>query len=207
MDQVITALRLPDDWRDAIEAEVEKSLGRDLGPERERLLERLRRYARIYAEGHIDEVEYQTVRAALERDIAALEPSSLPDVEKAGRMLRDFSAIWKAAKPAERHQLLRATFIAVYCDPAEGVLVGVAPRAPFTELFPLCEGLLMPSSVEIESPGGIPAGGCSSWRPRGDLGSAITNCPALGRTAAGEGRFTFIDCADSATSCQAEVRA
>jgi site-specific DNA recombinase len=168
MDQVITALRLPDDWRDAIEAEVEKSLGRDLRPERDRLRERLRRYARIYAEGYIDEVEYQTVRAALERDIAALERSSLPDVERAGHMLRDFPALWEAAKPAERHQLLRATFSAVYCDPAEGVVVGVTPRAPFTELFSLCEGLLMPSPREIEPPRDIPPGGCSSWRPRGD---------------------------------------
>ena len=44
-------------------------------------------------------------------------------------MLSDFPAIWEAAKPAERHQLLRATFTAVYCDPAEGVLVGGKPRA------------------------------------------------------------------------------
>ena len=74
-------------------------------------------------------------------------------------MLNNFPAIWEAAKPAERHQLLRATFTAIYCDPAEGVLVGITPRAPFTELFPLREGLLLASSTEIEPPEGYTPGG------------------------------------------------
>jgi hypothetical protein len=85
-------------------------------------------------------------------------------------MLRDFPAIWEAAKPAERHQLLRATFTAVYCDPAEGMLVGVAPRAPFTELFPLCDGLLMPSSAEVKPPRDIPPGVVISGDPEGARG-------------------------------------
>jgi hypothetical protein len=85
-------------------------------------------------------------------------------------MLGDFLAIWQAANPAERQRLLQATFTAVYCDTAEGVVVGVAPRAPFTELFPLCEGLLMPSSTEIEPPERYPRGVVVPGDPEGSRG-------------------------------------
>ncbi|MGQ9572228.1 MAG: universal stress protein [Dehalococcoidia bacterium] len=118
---------------------------------------------------------------------ATVVPPQLPRVAEAVEELHTEAEQYlsRIAKELERQRLktktvvnvdfvLRATFTAVYCDPAEGVLVGVAPRAPFTELFPLCEGLLMPASAEIEPPSEIPPGGCSSWRPRGDSGPVGT---------------------------------
>ena len=48
---------------------------------------------------------------------------------------------------------LAAERIAPYCDPREGVVVGLRPKGPFVPLFRLCEGLVRTAPQPVE--GGI----------------------------------------------------
>ena len=52
----------------------------------------------------------------LRAQLAALRPPAMPDLERAAELLQGFGAIWDAATPRERRQVVHTLLETVYLD-------------------------------------------------------------------------------------------
>ena len=73
-------------------------------------------------------------------------------------------------------------------------VVAIKPKPAFLPLFSLREPVTAGSKILVIGD------------PEGGMGSAITNCPALGRPTAGQGCAGFVNCPFSATAWQEDAR-
>jgi len=136
MTQIISRLKLPDDWRERVLAllqdgdEAEK-----IKAECARLQEKLRRLRRAWIEVEIDEPHYREEKGKTERCLANLViPNGVVKIEEAAQLLSDMSLTWEAASAEERRAMLGFMFEAIYCDPAEKRLVALEPKRVFIPL-------------------------------------------------------------------------
>lgn len=124
------AFRLPGDWREQIVALATATEGEDVAA----LQAQRRRLARAYADGAFDEPEYEARLAEVDGRLAAAEPVAGPDLEAVGVLLDDLPALWTAATPAERRELLGPLVERVTVDVGEKGLVEVIPSSTASAL-------------------------------------------------------------------------
>jgi hypothetical protein len=99
----------------------------------------------LFVLGDLSESEYRSERDRLKVKLTSLTPPEMPDLRIAAELLQDFGAIWDAATPKEKKQIVHTLVAAVYLDSGEhGPLVAVEPKAQFAALF----GVMEDSDVE-----------------------------------------------------------
>lgn len=111
--------------------------------EHERLLkqrkqtnERLRRLAKAYVDGIVDDGEYDVQRKLLEDTLDSLVIPEADVALNAGELLESLGLIWERATLEEKHRLLAGMLEAVYVDlAASRSIVGIQPKPPFYPLF------------------------------------------------------------------------
>ncbi len=134
-------LSLPDDWQERVLALIQARAGKrqDVARERARIEGQLERLKRLFVLGDLSEQAYRAERDRLRAQLATLIPPALPDLEKAAELLRDFGAIWDAATPRERRQIVHTLLETVYLDAERGPVVAIEPKPEFASLFDLVE--------------------------------------------------------------------
>ncbi len=150
----LSRLVLPADWRAQILALVQArvSTAGDVEAEQGRIKTQLERLKRLFLLGDLVEREYVVERDRLRNQLAALVPPTLPDLEQAAALLRDFGKLWDAALPPERKRILQTLLATVYLDVERGPVVAVEPKAQFAPLFAMMRPAV---SAEVGPAGGI----------------------------------------------------
>lgn len=141
LGEFLSALHLPDDWKEQILHQVERQAGnsRSYEQQRRRITMQLSRLKDLYKMGDINKEEYVTERNQLKAQLAALQPPQLPDLERAAALLNNFGAIWRAASQLERKQIVHTLLDAVYLDSKSGPVVAIRPRAAFAKILQLSQ--------------------------------------------------------------------
>jgi hypothetical protein len=115
----VRGLQLPDDWHARAVAHVETAAQDTarLLAQRTTLERRLQHHKRLLMDGDIDQADYRAEKARIEAELATLQPArEVVDLELAAARLRELHALWDHATPAERREITRTLFTAVYCD-------------------------------------------------------------------------------------------
>ena len=96
-----------------------------------------RRLARAYADGGIEDLEYEARLGAIDEKLraATLAPTTAPDLEAAAALLRDLPTLWGKATVSERRELLGALVEEVHIDISERRIVGIVALAAFDDLL------------------------------------------------------------------------
>jgi len=81
----------------------------------------------------------------------------MPDLKEVAELLQDFRAIWDAATPRERKQIVHTLLEAVYLDAERGPVVAIEPKPEYEALFRLVAG---------QEPGCFPGPSMSRTEPR-----------------------------------------
>jgi DNA invertase Pin-like site-specific DNA recombinase len=139
MGTYLCGFAFPDSWRADLLQDLEVAPA-DSSPEpdlRPRLETRLARLKDLYLLNDIDKPTYLRQRDELQAQIDALAPSAsaaASDLTEAVALLNNMEALWNAATPAERKELVRSFIKTVRLDADEG-LVSVEPRPEVAVLF------------------------------------------------------------------------
>jgi hypothetical protein len=144
IERLMTTLRLPEDWRQyAVEILPAEDAAAKMEAQRTRLTGKLAHIKRLLLDGDIDQDEYRSEKARLERDLADL--ALLPrrgDREQAAMLLQSIGPLWEAATPAERHALATTVISAVYVDLDAGDVAAIELQPAFAPLRELLPGVL-----------------------------------------------------------------
>jgi len=137
MDDIIKSLVLIPSWRDRIIDKLSTVSEREsILKQRKQIEGKLRRLARAYIDGLVDDGDYDVQRNLLQD---ALDSLVLPETDaalNAGEFLESLGLIWDKATLEEKHKLLAGMLEAVYVDMAAmRSIVGIQPKPPFYPLF------------------------------------------------------------------------
>ena len=134
IQDLVTSIRLPADWRDRILTYLFYDEGTD-EIEREKLAirERLRRARELYHDQDYTREQFERVKSTCLRDLKALTPAATPTGGEALALLDNLPALWAALTADEQKTLYRLMFSTIeVCDQA---IVAVEARGPFRELL------------------------------------------------------------------------
>ncbi len=120
------------DWRDRM-AEI-LSAGYD-GPSAEDLAENRRRIARAYADGGLNETEYEVRLAAIDKRARDVLRPSGPAFDEAAELFSDMPALWERAAPEERRRLVAPLIERVYLDIDSRRIGAITPTPEFKALI------------------------------------------------------------------------
>ena len=133
---IMMAFSLPPDWQEEIRQALEQEDRRKaILTERKRLQEKLRRLGRLYADGAIDDLEYQTERDEIKRRLEELVVPEPSGTVEAGFQLETLGDVWPYATPWEKKEICRLMLKHVYIDVEEKRIVRVVPQDDFVLLF------------------------------------------------------------------------
>ncbi len=137
MESIINSLILVPDWKDRILERLSTASERqNILKQRKQAEAKLKRLAKTYIDGLIDEGQYN-IQRKLQQD--SLKTLVIPEEEasiEAGTLLEDLRAVWKEATLEEKNQLLSIMLDAVYVDlAASRSIVGIQPKPVFYPLF------------------------------------------------------------------------
>ncbi len=96
---------------------------------------RRRRVARAYADGGLDEAEYEQRLAELDGRIAAASAVEVPELEAVAALCGDLGRLWECATPSERQLLVEPLVDRAYVDLEAKQLVRLAPAPAFRSLL------------------------------------------------------------------------
>jgi len=130
IDTIVKSLVLEPSWRERIIAKLSTlSEHERILKQRKQTRERLRRLAKAYVDGIVDDSEYNVQRKLLQD---ALDSLVIPEADAAlntGELLESLGLIWEKATLDEKHRLLAGMLEAVYIDLAVSrSIVGIQPR-------------------------------------------------------------------------------
>lgn len=136
VSELVSRLRLPEDWRARLE-ELAAHRGEraDVDGRRRYVTGKLRRLRDLYLEGEYTKGEYSRLKLDLQLQLDALRDPEAPAVEAAGATLEALAKAWQVAPAARRAQMLGEIFSAVRVDVAARRLVAVKPWPAFLPLF------------------------------------------------------------------------
>ncbi len=97
--------------------------------------QRLRRMAKTYIDGLLDDAEYSRQKRMLELELESLVIPEIHSAEQAGKLLQDFPRLWSLANLEEQRRLLVSMLDAVYIDTKNNLIVAVKPKPPFRPVF------------------------------------------------------------------------
>jgi len=137
VDNIMKSLALDPAWKERIIAKISAISEHDqILKERRRVSDKLRRLAKAYIDGLIEEGEYEIQRRLLQDNLEALVSPEIDDALHAGELLKSLGLIWEKATLSEKHKLLTSILYAVYIDLlATRSIVGLLPKPPFYSLF------------------------------------------------------------------------
>jgi hypothetical protein len=157
------------------------------------LEEKIGRVRQGLVDGVLDNETAKREVLAAEAALATLREQDDAHIQEA-EALTDIHQLWPQMTMEERRDLVRLVLAKVEVDLRTGGVEGLTPKPAFAPLF----------RVLAEEEDGLIS--VCNWRPRGGMGSTITNRSALGRVIAGEGCVTSVNRASSATSWEVDAR-
>ena len=132
MDQLFSGFELREDWIDwIVERHIEGSDIQAALQEKSSIEAKMERARLMYLDGDIDRQEYLKIRDGAEKAILDLYVPEYDDAVEAGKMLRDFGALWQSSSVARRNGMAKAMLQAVYVNPEEKKIVGLLPKEIF----------------------------------------------------------------------------
>jgi len=133
---VISAITLPDDWKERIEQLAGDADQRQrILRERESIQEKLRRTKLMYRDLMIDDAEYRTTVDQLQSRLSTLILPSSPHLVSAGEYLENLGALWAEATLQEQRDITRVLLKAAYVDVPNHRIVSIEPLPIFRQLF------------------------------------------------------------------------
>ena len=132
MDQLFSGFELREDWIDwIVERHIEGSDIQAALQEKSSIEAKMERARLMYLDGDIDRQKYLKIRDGAEKAILDLYVPEYDDAVEAGKMLRDFGALWQSSSVARRNGMAKAMLQAVYVNPEEKKIVGLLPKEIF----------------------------------------------------------------------------
>jgi hypothetical protein len=147
LSNILSLVRIPDDWRDRIAAQVQMLAGAHEGEsdrQHARLTERLRRAKMLFLNGDLTEAQFLAEKSAVKAQMDEWRPAlqAVPDMDydAAVNLLRDFGQLYDLADPRaggdeQRKRLFQSLFERVYLLGDE--IAALQPRPAFYPLL-LC---------------------------------------------------------------------
>jgi hypothetical protein len=137
MDSIVKSLVLMPSWKERIiEGLSTVSERESILSQRKQIEARLKRLARTYIDGLIDEGDYNVQRKLLQDAFDSLVIPEEDAAINAGKLLENMGHLWEKATLAEKHRLLSIMLEAVYVDlAASRSIVGIQPKPAFYPLF------------------------------------------------------------------------
>jgi site-specific DNA recombinase len=133
---IISAIQLPDDWKQRIEALAGDADQRQrILREREEVQEKLRRIKLMYRDLLIDDDEYRTTVARLQTRLAGLVLPNSPHIVRAGEYLENLGFLWAEATLEEQRDITRVLVKSVLVDVLQDTIVAIEPMPIFKALF------------------------------------------------------------------------
>lgn len=115
VQRLVTQVSLPQEWRERILVYLVYDDGVDEMEEEKYLIrQRLRRARELYTEGEYSREQFERIRAACQRDLAALAPSNVPIGHEALALLDNPHTLWEALTDAEKNALYQAMLDGIY---------------------------------------------------------------------------------------------
>lgn len=137
MDDIIEAITLGSSWKDKIMAKISAISEHDrISKERKYVSEKLRRLAKTYVDGLVEEGEYNLQCKLLQDNLDTLVIPGMDAITKAGELIENLGNIWRDSTLGEKHKLLTIMLDAVYVDLLNSrSIVGILPKPTFYRLF------------------------------------------------------------------------
>lgn len=136
VERLVKSLTLPEDWQATVKSLLAADAERqDKERRRTTVQERLRRAARAYADGYLEEAEYEQRKREAEAELASLAIPAERELIDAGRYLADIGRVWDHIAPETRRGIVVALFDAVYIDIVAGRVAEYRPKAAFRPLL------------------------------------------------------------------------
>jgi len=134
--QLVEDIELGDRWLDEVLAYISvKDEAERVEKKRQDIQQRLRRMAKTYIDGLLDDAEYHRQKRMLELELESLVVPEVQAAEEAGKLLLDFPRLWSLANLEEQRKLLVSMLDAVYIDTKNNLIVAVKPKPPFKPVF------------------------------------------------------------------------
>lgn len=141
--QIITSIRLPEDWQKKIEDLAASPDERAaILKEQAQITEQLRRLTQLYKDLLIEERDYQESKARLQTRLISLKIPENQEIVEAGQYLESLSHLWQAATLEEQRDITRMMVKAIYIDVMAEQIVSVEPNSAFAMLLKeVCENV------------------------------------------------------------------
>ncbi len=150
VEAIVRSLTVPDDWQALIQQRLSADQERqDAERRRTAVQDRLRRAARAYADGNLDEADYERRKREAEAELASLVVPADRDLIDAGRYLENIGRVWDSINLETRRGIVLALFDAIYIDIRTGQVEEYRPKAAFRRL------LVSLRTVQFGDPDGI----------------------------------------------------
>ena len=134
--KIVEAIELGPRWEEEVLSIVEtRDEAESIRDKRHKVQERLRRLAKVYLEGVLDDGEYDRQKRVCELELESLVVPEADAAASAGKLLCELPRLWADANLGERRELLLSMLDAVYVDSKENMIVAIKPKAPFKPVF------------------------------------------------------------------------
>jgi hypothetical protein len=133
---IISAVILPEDWRQRIEELAGNADQREaILKERAMIQEKLRRLKMMYRDLLIGDAEYRSTVDQLQTKLASLVLPNSPHVVRAGEYLEQLGMLWARATLEEQREVTRMLLKGLYVDVVNEQIVAIEPMPLFKTLF------------------------------------------------------------------------
>ena len=134
--QLVENIELGDQWLEEVLAIISvKDEAERINKKRKDTEQRLRRMARAFIDGLLDEGDYTRQKRMLELELESLVVPEVQASEEAGKLLQDLPRLWSLANLEEQRKLLVSMLDAIYIDTKNNLIVAVKPKPPFKPVF------------------------------------------------------------------------
>ncbi len=151
VQQVLSSLRLPDDWKMQIRAYLVAAEYGMAEVERRRrdLHARFDRARTAYLDGNLNHSDFERRKAQIDKEMATLLTPSHLDNDRVSRWLEHPTELWQYLTPAEQKSLFAAVFDRVYVQ--NDRIVRLVPHPPFiSQLTDAEDRLVLPRDDVVE---------------------------------------------------------
>ena len=159
--EIVSRFQLPDDWREIIYRQVnDLDAQAEALAERNRLEKRLKRAARLFLDGMMEDDEYEQEKTDIQTRLDQLAIPETSNVLEAGVTISTLKDVWQYASAAERRQICQWVFQSIDIDMHAQRIVRVTPKPDFLFFFqyhpyltPLEDGAYQVTFPKEETPG------------------------------------------------------
>jgi len=159
--EIVSRFQLPDDWREIIHRQVnDLDAHAEALAKRERLEKRLKRAARLFLDGLMEDDEYEQERREIQTRLEQLVIPETSNMLEAGVTISTLKDVWRYASAPERRQICQWVFQSIDIDMHAQRIVRVTPKPDFLFFFqyhpyltPLEDGAYQVAFPEEGTPG------------------------------------------------------